>query len=194
MKAEEASEPGIPVSSFDQVRVYAAVMSRPSRGLVFTWMLAVPLSAVFKMAGAGATDESSALLRGRRWRSLLFLVVSGLVSCNFAAPLRCIGLCDVLNIAHPFTECPSFGKLAWGALVCVTGTLADIAALYGFVALVVYIRRLKEPIDADARPPRRLAVLLVATGLALAVAVPIMVQSGITNAGSFTWTRRVYSA
>ena len=138
------------------------------------WMLAVPLSAVFKMAGAWATDESSALLRGRRWRSLLFLVVSGLVSCNFVAPLRCIGLCDVLNIAHPFTEWPAFGKLAWGALVCVTGTLADIAALYGFVALVVYARRLKEPIDADARPPRRLAVLLVATGLALAVAVPML--------------------
>ena len=121
---------------------------------VSRWMLAVPLSAVFKMAGAGATDESSALLRGRRWRSLLFLVVSGLVSCNFAAPLRCIGLCDVLNIA--------------------TGTLADIAVLFGFVALVVYARRLKEPLAADARLPRRLAVLLVATGLALAVAVPTL--------------------
>ena len=141
---------------------------------VSRWMLAVPLSAVFKMAGAGATDESSALLRGRRWRSLLFLVVSGLVSCNFAAPLRCIGLCDVLNIAHPFTEWPASGKLAWGALISATGTLADIAVLFGFVALVVYARRLKEPLAADARPPRRLAVLLVATGLVLAVAVPTL--------------------
>ena len=141
---------------------------------VSRWMLAVPLSAVFKMAGAGATDESSALLRGRRWRSLLFLVVSGLVSCNFAAPLRCIGLCDVLNIAHPFTEWPASGKLAWGALISATGTLADIAVLFGFVALVVYARRLKEPLAADARLPRRLAVLLVATGLALAVAVPTL--------------------
>lgn len=141
---------------------------------VSRWMLAVPLSAVFKMAGAGATDESSALLRGRRWRSLLFLVVSGLVSCNFAAPLRCIGLCDVLNIAHPFTEWPAFGKLAWGALISATGTLADIAVLFGFVALVVYARRLKEPLAVDARLPRRLAVLLVAAGLALAVAVPTL--------------------
>ena len=106
------------------VAVVVIILASVSR-----WMLAVPLSAVFKMAGAGATDESSALLRGRRWRSLLLLVVSGLVSCNFVAPLRCIGLCDVLNIAHPFTEWSAFGKLAWGALISATGTLADIAVL-----------------------------------------------------------------
>ena len=140
--------------------------------LVSRWMLAAPLSAVFKMAGFRSTEESSALLRGRRWRSLLFLVLAGFVACTFVAPLRCIGLCDVLNIAHPFTECPSPGKWAWGTLIAVTGTLADIAALYGFVALVVYIRRLKEPIDSGVRLPRRLAVSLVATGLAFAVAVP----------------------
>ena len=153
--------------------------------LVSKWMLAAPLSAVFKMAGFRATDESSALLRGRRWRSLLILALVSLVACSFIAPLRCIGLCDVLNIAHPFTEWPTPGKWAWGALVGMTGTLADIAALYGFVALAVYIRRLKEPIDSGVRLPQRLAVSLLATGLVFAVAAPTV--AFIRSPGGFRY-------
>ena len=133
------------------------------------WMLAVTLSALFRMSGFRATDMSVALLRGRMWKSLFYAVGAGLVAAAFRAVPQVVYYCDVIGFAHPFTESAACGKLAWAALMVLSGVLMNLASLFVVVAFVVYIRRLKEPAEDALASPRRAVMCLVAAGALLAV-------------------------
>lgn len=133
------------------------------------WMLAVTLSALFRMSGFRATDMSVALLRGRMWKSLFYAVGAGLVAAAFRAVPQVVYYCDVIGFAHPFTESAACGKLAWAALMVLSGVLMNLASLFVVVAFVVYIRRIKEPAEDALASPRRAVMCLVAAGALLAV-------------------------
>ena len=133
------------------------------------WMLAVALSALFRMSGFRAMDMSAALLRGRMWMGFFYAAVAGLVAAAFGAIPQAVNYYGVIRFTRPFTGAAACGRLAWATLMVLSGMLTDFASLFVVVAFVVYIRRLKEPAEVGSPFPRRAVMVLVIVGAVLAV-------------------------